>query len=267
MVHQSTPAVEASCTRRSVSAATGLPRSFFRNNGQGRLTLSAVFLFPAFAAAAAGRAVFRRAAAALAILRRHLAVDLAECLGNCLLYTSVDDYPYGGGHGAVLQADPLYRCWCHVCDEAGAPVHTIYLSPAGHVFDQSDARRLAKMDNLVFVCGHYEGIDQRFIDECVDEELSIGDFVVTGGEIPAMAITDAVCRLVPGVLSDAACFEDESHWAGTLEYPQYSRPAEWHGLRVPDKMCIRDRKCSCLSKEHFAILCEIIDRYIFAVSM
>ena len=97
----------------------------------------------------------------------------------------------------------------------------LYTSPAGHVFDQSDARRLAKMDNLVFVCGHYEGIDQRFIDECVNEELSIGDFVVTGGEIPAMAITDAVCRLVPGVLSDAACFEDESHWAGTLEYPQY----------------------------------------------
>ena len=85
----------------------------------------------------------------------------------------VDDYPYGGGHGAVLQADPLYRCWCHVCDEAGAPVHTIYLSPAGHVFDQSDARRLAKMDNLVFVCGHYEGIDQRFIDECVEEEAAL----------------------------------------------------------------------------------------------
>ena len=105
--------------------------------------------------------------------------------------------------------------------------------------DQSDARRLAKMDNLVFVCGHYEGIDQRFIDECVDEELSIGDFVVTGGEIPAMAITDAVCRLVPGVLSDAACFEDESHWAGTLEYPQYSRPAEWHGLRGAGHFALR----------------------------
>ena len=145
----------------------------------------------------------------------------------------VDDYPYGGGRGAVMQADPLYQCWKHIVDAYG-PGRTIYLSPAGHVFDQSDARRLAKMDNLVFVCGHYEGIDQRFIDECVDEELSIGDFVVTGGEIPAMAITDAVCRLVPGVLSDAACFEDESHWAGTLEYPQYSRPAEWHGLRVPD---------------------------------
>ncbi len=145
----------------------------------------------------------------------------------------VDDYPYGGGRGAVMQADPLYRCWCHVCDEAAAPVHTIYLSPCGHVFKQEDAKRLSKMDNLVLVCGHYEGIDQRFIDECVDEELSIGDFVLTGGEIPAMAIADAVCRLVPGVLSDAECFEDESHWDGLLEYPQYSRPAVWHGREVP----------------------------------
>lgn len=145
----------------------------------------------------------------------------------------VDDYPYGGGRGAVMQADPLYRCWCHVCDEAGAPVHTIYLTPCGHVFTQSDAKRLSKMENIVLVCGHYEGIDQRFIDECVDEELSIGDFVLTGGEIPAMAVADAVCRLVPGVLSDAECFEDESHWDGLLEYPQYSRPAVWHGREVP----------------------------------
>ncbi len=145
----------------------------------------------------------------------------------------VDDYPYGGGRGAVMQADPLYRCWCHVCDEAGAPVHTIYLTPCGHVFTQSDAKRLSKTENIVLVCGHYEGIDQRFIDECVDEELSIGDFVLTGGEIPAMAVADAVCRLVPGVLSDAECFEDESHWDGLLEYPQYSRPAVWHGREVP----------------------------------
>ena len=145
----------------------------------------------------------------------------------------VDDYPYGGGHGAVMQADPLYNCWCHVCDTVGAPVHTIYLSPCGHVFKQADARRLSKMDNIILVCGHYEGIDQRFIDECVDEEISIGDFVLTGGEIPAMAIADSICRLVPGVLSDAECFEDESHWAGTLEYPQYSRPAVWHGREVP----------------------------------
>ena len=145
----------------------------------------------------------------------------------------VDDYPYGGGRGALMQADPLYRCWCHACDEAGAPVHTIFLSPCGHVFRQEDAKRLSQMENIVLVCGHYEGIDQRFIDECVDEEISIGDFVLTGGEIPAMAVADSVCRLVPGVLPDKECFEDESHWDGLLEYPQYSRPAVWHGREVP----------------------------------
>ena len=109
----------------------------------------------------------------------------------------VDDYPYGGGRGAVMQADPLYRCWAHVCEEAGSRGHTIYLSPCGRTFTQSVARELKKSyDHLILVCGHYEGIDQRFIDECVDEEISMGDFVVTGGEIPAMALADAVCRMV-----------------------------------------------------------------------
>ena len=97
----------------------------------------------------------------------------------------VDDYPYGGGRGAVMTADPLYRCWEAVCDEAGGPVHTIYMSPCGHTFNQADAIRLSKLSNIVIVCGHYEGIDQRFIDECVDEEISLGDFVLTGGEIAA----------------------------------------------------------------------------------
>ena len=111
----------------------------------------------------------------------------------------VDDYPYGGGHGAVMQADPLYQCWQHLCDLEGERAHTIYLSPAGTVFRQADAKRLHQDHNkLILVCGHYEGIDQRFIDECVDEEISLGDFVLTGGEIPAMAVADAVCRLVPG---------------------------------------------------------------------
>lgn len=147
----------------------------------------------------------------------------------------VDDYPYGGGRGAVMQADPLYRCWAHVCEEAGSRGHTIYLSPCGRTFTQSVARELKdKYDHLILVCGHYEGIDQRFIDECVDEELSMGDFVVTGGEIPAMAVTDAICRMLPGVLPEEECFTEESHWAGLLEYPQYSRPDEWHGRRVPD---------------------------------
>ena len=147
----------------------------------------------------------------------------------------VDDYPYGGGRGAVMQADPLNRCWQHICDEAGEKVHTIYMSPCGRVLTQQVARELkAQYDHLILVCGHYEGIAQRFIDECVDEELSMGDFVVTGGEIPAMAVTDAICRMVPGVLPEEDCFTEESHWAGLLEYPQYSRPDEWHGRRVPD---------------------------------
>ncbi len=145
----------------------------------------------------------------------------------------VDDYPYGGGHGAVLQADPLYQCWRHILETYG-PGHTIYMSPCGATFRQETAKRLAAdYDHLILVCGHYEGIDQRFIDECVDEEISLGDFVLTGGEIAAMAVADAVCRLVPGVLPDPACFQEESFWDGALEYPQYSRPEVWHGRRVP----------------------------------
>lgn len=147
----------------------------------------------------------------------------------------VDDYPYGGGRGCVMQAQPLFDCWKHICDEAGYRVHTIYMSPCGKVFRQEDAIRLKNdYDRLILVCGHYEGIDERFIHLCVDEEISIGDFVLTGGEIPAMAVADAVCRLVPGVLPDEECFQNESHWNGLLEHPQYSRPEVWNGLRVPD---------------------------------
>lgn len=154
----------------------------------------------------------------------------------------VDDYPYGGGRGAIMQADPLYRCWEAVCDEVGGPVHTVYLSPCGRTFAQSDAIRLSKLDSLVLVCGHYEGIDQRFIDECVDEEISLGDFVLTGGEIAAAAVADATCRMVPGVLAAAECFEEESHYSGLLEYPQYSRPAVWHGREVPPVLLSGDHK-------------------------
>ena len=147
----------------------------------------------------------------------------------------VDDYPYGGGRGAVMQADPLYRCWQHICDEAGQRIHTIYMSPCGRTFDQQVAKELkAQYDRLILVCGHYEGVDQRFLDECVDEELSLGDFVLTGGEIPACILTDCVARLCDGVLSDAECYEKESISSGLLEYPQYTRPYEFHGVKVPD---------------------------------
>ena len=153
----------------------------------------------------------------------------------------VDDYPYGGGHGAILQADPLYRCWEHLCGQAEKKPHTIFLSPCGRTFTQEDAKRLAwEHGHLILVCGHYEGVDQRFIDACVDEEISLGDFVLTGGEIAAMAVADAVSRLVPGVLADPSCFENESHWDGLLEYPQYSRPEVWHGMAVPEALLTGD---------------------------
>ncbi len=145
----------------------------------------------------------------------------------------VDDYPYGGGRGAVMQADPLYQCWKHIVDTYG-PGHTIFLTPAGKTFVQADAKRLSTQhEHLILVCGHYEGIDERFIEEFVDEEISLGDFVLTGGELAAMVVADAVARLVPGVLPDPECFQDESHWNGLLEYPQYSRPEIWHDKAVP----------------------------------
>ncbi|MDR0905866.1 MAG: tRNA (guanosine(37)-N1)-methyltransferase TrmD [Oscillospiraceae bacterium] len=149
----------------------------------------------------------------------------------------VDDYPYGGGRGAVMTAQPLFDCRQHILDgcEPGERVRTIYCSPVGKVFTQADAIRLRDdYDRLIIACGHYEGVDERFIEECVDEEISLGDFVLTGGEIPALAIADAVLRLVPGVLPDEECFTDESHWSGLLEYPQYTRPETWQGRAVPE---------------------------------
>ncbi len=146
----------------------------------------------------------------------------------------VDDYPYGGGMGMVMFADALYNCWENIKKEC-PDAHTIYMSPQGTVFNQEKAKVFSKsFSNLILVCGHYEGIDERFIEECVDEEISIGDFVLTGGEIPAMAITDAIARMLPGVLSDEECFSEESHFDGLLEYPQYTRPAVWHEREVPE---------------------------------
>ena len=147
----------------------------------------------------------------------------------------VDDYPYGGGHGAVLQADPLFNCWQAICDEVGGPVHTIYMSPCGVTFNQAHARRLRdNYENLILVCGHYEGIDQRFIDECVDEEISIGDYVLTGGELPAMVLIDTVARFIEGVLASEESAMEESVYSGLLEYPHYSKPREIEGLEVPE---------------------------------
>lgn len=142
-----------------------------------------------------------------------------------------DDAPYGGGRGMVMLPEPLYLC--HEALTGGEHVHTVMMSAQGAPFNQAKARELLARERFIIVCGHYEGIDQRFIDTCVDEEISIGDFVLTGGEIPAMAVADAVCRMVPGVLPDETAFQEESHWNGLLEYPQYTHPAQWRGLEVP----------------------------------
>ena len=148
----------------------------------------------------------------------------------------VDDYPYGGGWGCVMMAQPLKSCLNDVMSTAkDRKSHVIYMSPQGKTFTQQRARELLRdYDHLVLVCGHYEGVDERFIEACVDEEISIGDFVLTGGEIAAMTVTDCVCRMVPGVLSDEECFTGESHWDGLLEYPQYTRPEVWEGREVPE---------------------------------
>lgn len=145
----------------------------------------------------------------------------------------VDDIPYGGGMGMVMQADPIYRCYKAVCEQTGTKPHTIYMTPKGSVFDQSKAVELSKKENLFLLCGHYEGVDQRVLDKIIDEEISIGDYVLTGGELPAAVLTDAVSRMCDGVLSDPECYKEESHFSGLLEYPHYTRPEIWEGEAVP----------------------------------
>lgn len=157
--------------------------------------------------------------------------NIRDFAGN--KHNRVDDAPYGGGKGMVMQAEPIYQCFKSLYDEAEPKPHLIYMSPKGKTFKQEDAVRLSKLDRVVILCGHYEGVDQRVLDEIVDEEISVGDYVLTGGELPALTVTDAVCRMIPGVLPEEVCFTEESHFNGLLEYPQYTRPEVWHGVPVP----------------------------------
>lgn len=145
----------------------------------------------------------------------------------------VDDTPYGGGMGMVMQAEPVYRCWQAVCEMLPERPHTIYLSPKGSTFTQAKAVELSHKPYIFLLCGHYEGIDQRVLDKIVDEEISVGDYVLTGGELPALIVADAVARMCDGVLPSAECYEEESHFGGLLEYPHYTRPEVWEGAEVP----------------------------------
>jgi tRNA (guanine37-N1)-methyltransferase len=149
-------------------------------------------------------------------------------------HKKVDDYPYGGGNGMVMMAQPIYDAYLSVINKLSYKPHVIYLSPQGKVYNQKLAGELKGYEHIILLCGHYEGVDERIIEKIVDEEISIGDFVLTGGEIPAMIIIDSVSRLLPGVLSNEESFSEESHYDGLLEYPQYTRPYEFLEKKVPD---------------------------------
>lgn len=192
-------------------------------------------LFPDLVNTVLGESIIGRAQKSGAIeVHTHQIRDYSEDK-----HRRVDDTPYGGGKGMLMAAPPVYNCYQGVLRKQAEDGFTgtrrvIFLSPAGKVLTQKKAEELAGYDNLVLLCGHYEGIDCRVIDEIVDEELSIGDYVLTGGEIPACILVDAVSRLCEGVLADPECYEKESISSGLLEYPQYTRPYEWHGVTVPD---------------------------------
>lgn len=193
-------------------------------------------LFPEFVDGILGESIIGRA-------RKSGAIDI-RCY-NIRDYSKdkhrrVDDTPYGGGKGMLMMAPPIYDCYMGIINDQknvgleAKSRRVVYMSPAGKIFNQRKAEELSKYDNIVILCGHYEGVDRRIIDEIVDEEISIGDFVLTGGEIPAAILVDCVSRLVPGVLADPECHEKESISSGMLEYPQYTRPYEFHGVKVPD---------------------------------
>ena len=146
----------------------------------------------------------------------------------------VDDTPYGGGMGMIMQVEPVYDCYAAICEKLGTRPHLIYLTPQGKTLTQDRVKELSKLENIALLCGHYEGIDERVIEELQPEEISVGDYVLTGGELPALILADSISRLLPGVLSDDECFEEESHFSSLLEYPQYTRPYEWKGRTVPD---------------------------------
>ena len=149
-------------------------------------------------------------------------------------HAQVDDTPYGGGAGMLMLAQPIYDTFMKVCSQTEKRPHLIYMSPCGKTLTQERIKELSQLDNIAILCGRYEGVDQRVIDEIVDEEISIGDYVVTGGEMPAMILADAISRKLPGVLSEPEGFMGESHYSSLLEYPQYTKPVSWHGVDVPE---------------------------------
>lgn len=187
-------------------------------------------LFPDMCKAVTGESILKRAQSSGAIEVK--VTDIREYADN--KHHKVDDYPYGGGRGMVMAVQPVEAALSAICEETGAKPYVIYMSPKGKVFDQNKAIELSKKEGIVLLCGHYEGVDQRIIDEFVDEEISVGDYVLTGGELPALIVVDSVSRMIEGVLGGEECYEDESIYSGLLEYPHYTRPADYKGMLVPE---------------------------------
>ena len=198
------------------------------------MRIDVMTLFPEFVDCVLSESIIGRARKSGALdVRTHNIRDYSEDKNR-----RVDDTPYGGGKGMLMAAPPIYNCYSAIVEEPESlpreMIRTVYMTPRGKLLRQEDAKRLSGYGQIIILCGHYEGIDQRIIDEIIDEEISIGDYVLTGGEIPACILTDAVGRLCPGVLSDPECFEAESLTDGLLEYPQYTRPPVFHGMEVPE---------------------------------
>lgn len=189
------------------------------------LTLFPEMFEPVIATSIIGRA---RAAGKLDIRCHHIRDYTLD------KHSRTDDTPYGGGKGMLMQADPIYNTWNSVVLQTGVRPHTVYMTPQGSLLNQKRAVELSQMPNLCILCGHYEGVDQRVLDEVVDEEISIGDYVLTGGELPALVLADCVARLCDGVLAEDICWQEESHSEGLLEYPHYTKPATWHDRTVPE---------------------------------
>lgn len=197
------------------------------------MTFDIMTLFPELVQYVLGESIIGRAQKSGAItVNCHNIRDYSEDK-----HRRVDDTPYGGGKGMLMAAPPIYNCYKHIIDndDGNNPsTRVVFMSPSGSLLNQRKAEELAHYDRVIVLCGHYEGVDRRIIDEIVDEEISIGDYVLTGGEIPACILVDSVARLVDGVLSDPECYENESISSGMVEYPQYTRPYEFHGVKVPD---------------------------------
>ncbi len=187
-------------------------------------------LFPEMFEAVLGESITGRARAAGLIEMNF--TNIRDFSAN--KHRKTDDYPYSGGGGMIMTPQPIYDAYMSVMKDCEKKPHTIFMSPQGAVFNQKKAVELSKLDRIVFLCGHYEGVDQRIIDMLVDEEISIGDFVLTGGELPAMTVIDAVSRMIPGVLASEDSYKNESHFSGLLEYPQYTHPQEFMGVKIPE---------------------------------